>query len=118
EDGWLTITGRLKELIIRGGENISINEVEAAVGAHPLVREVAAFAVPDERFGERVGVAVVLDAAGDPSAAASFDVAACREWVESQGLARFKAPEVVRVVPELPLLPTGKVDRRALRTSG
>lgn len=106
-DGWLTITGRKKDVIIRGGENIAAAEVERVVEAHPAVREAAAVGEPDERLGERVCVFVVADA--------SFDLAECRRWFERQGVARFKTPERIERVGAMPTLAAGKIDRSALR---
>ncbi len=113
DGGWLTITGRIKDIIIRAGENISAAEVEAALESHPAVRQAVAVGEPDERLGERV-VAVVVTAG-------AFDLDACRAHFEALGIARFKTPERVVVVGELPLLPAGKPDREAIRalvTSG
>lgn len=107
DDGWLTITGRKKDVIIRGGENIAAAEVERVVEAHPLVREAAAVGEPDTRLGERVCVFVVGDAA--------FDLVECRRWFETQGVARYKTPERVDHVEAMPTLAAGKVDRAALR---
>ncbi|WP_208029004.1 class I adenylate-forming enzyme family protein [Rhabdothermincola sediminis] len=107
-DGWLTITGRLKALIIRGGENISIAEVERILEEHPAVRRAAVLGEPDERLGERV-VAVVVAPGG-------FDLEECRGWFARRGVARFKTPERVVVVDELPVSATGKLDRAALRS--
>jgi acyl-CoA synthetase (AMP-forming)/AMP-acid ligase II len=115
DGGWLTIVGRVKELIIRGGENIAASEVESTLEAHPAVAAAVAVGMPDERLGERVAAFVVLDPdaalAGDP-----FDLAVCQAWFGQRGLARFKTPEHVEVLDALPLLPTGKPDRAALRT--
>jgi cyclohexanecarboxylate-CoA ligase len=108
DEGWLTITGRLKEVVIRSGENIAIAEVESVLVAHPSVRAAAVVGVPDERTGERV-VAFVVVREGE-----EFDLRTCRTWFEASGVARFKTPEDVYVVDELPLLPSGKVDRRLL----
>jgi cyclohexanecarboxylate-CoA ligase len=108
-DGWLTITGRMKDIIIRGGENISAAEVEAVLEAHPGVRQAIAVGYPDERLGQRVCAFVV--------ASRPFDLATCREWMEAQGVTRFKWPERVEQVDELPLLAAGKVDRAALERS-
>jgi cyclohexanecarboxylate-CoA ligase len=107
DDGWLTIVGRIKDVIIRGGENISAAEVENVLEAHPDVRHAVAVGYPDERLGERVCAFVV--------AAEAFDIDACRVWFEVQGVARFKTPEQVVVVASFPTLPTGKPDRAALR---
>ena len=106
-DGWLTIVGRIKDVIIRAGENISAAEVEAVLEAHPTVRQAVAVGEPDDRLGERV-VAVVV-------APASFDLDECRSHFAAAGVARFKTPERVVVVDELPVLPAGKPDRDAIR---
>ncbi len=107
DGGWLTIVGRLKDVIIRGGENISTAEVEHQLEAHPDVRQAVAVGSPDPLMGERVAAFVV--------GAATFDVEAARAWFAARGVARFKTPEQVIVVDALPTLPTGKPDRDALR---
>ena len=107
DDGWLTIGGRLKELIIRGGENIAAAEVERVLEQHPDVRQAVVVGRPDERFGERV-VAFVVGAPG-------IDVDECRRWFADQGVARFKTPEYVVRVDEVPVLGVGKPDRPTLR---
>jgi cyclohexanecarboxylate-CoA ligase len=109
DGGWLTITGRLKDIIIRGGENIATAEVEGVLEAHPSVRQAVAVGSPDERLGEQV-VAFVLLVPGE-----TFDLDECRRWFESQGVARFKTPERVEVVDDIPVLAAGKPDRDALR---
>ncbi|MBA2283066.1 MAG: AMP-binding protein [Acidimicrobiia bacterium] len=112
DGGWLTITGRLKDLIIRGGENIATAEVEAVCEAHPVVRHAVAVGELDRRLGERVVVFVVLRPGAEPG---SFDRDACRAWFEARGVARFKTPERVEVLENLPTLPAGKADREAVR---
>lgn len=107
DGGWLRIVGRLKDVIIRGGENISAGEVEALLESHPAVRQAVAVGEPDERLGERVAAFVV---ASEP-----FDLETCRAWFAEQGAARFKTPERVVAVEEVPLLAAGKPDRAALR---
>ncbi len=107
DDGWLTITGRKTDTIIRAGENIAAAEVERIVAAHPAVREVAAVGEFDPRLGERVCVFVVGDA--------SFDLDECRRWFETQGVARFKTPERVEHLDTMPTLPAGKINRTELR---
>jgi cyclohexanecarboxylate-CoA ligase len=107
DGGWLTITGRLKDVVIRGGENISTGEVEQALEAHPAVRHAVVVGYPDDVMGERVCAYV--------ESAATFDVDACRQWFAERGVARYKTPEQVVVVDALPLLPTGKPDRATLR---
>ncbi|WP_407567035.1 class I adenylate-forming enzyme family protein [Polymorphospora sp. A560] len=119
-DGWLrtgdlgaldadrifTLTGRVKELIIRGGENVSPAEVEAALLDDPAVAQVCVLGVPSQRWGEEVGALVVAATGTEPDPDRLAGVAAAR-------LARHKVPTLIRTVPGLPLLPSGKVDRRA-----
>jgi cyclohexanecarboxylate-CoA ligase len=104
--GWLRIVGRLKDVIIRGGENISAAEVEAAVEAHPAVRQAVAVGYPDPLMGERVAVFV--------TGPGPFDVEECGRWFASRHLARFKTPERVVHLTQLPQLGSGKIDRGAL----
>jgi cyclohexanecarboxylate-CoA ligase len=108
EDGWLRIVGRIKDMIIRGGENISAAEVEATLEAHPAVRQAVAVGFPDERLGERVAAFVVCDG--------PFDLETCQEWFARSGATRFTWPERVVILDEMPVLPSsGKPDRAALR---
>jgi cyclohexanecarboxylate-CoA ligase len=108
EQGWLTIVGRIKELIIRGGENIVPAEVERVLESHPSITQAVVVGYPDERLGERVAACVV--------ATVPFDLEACQAWFADQGIARFKTPERVMHVDAFPLLSLGKPDREALRT--
>jgi acyl-CoA synthetase (AMP-forming)/AMP-acid ligase II len=102
-DGYLTLTGRLKELINRGGEKVSPLEVDAALLEHPQVAEAVAFAVPDPKYGEEVHGAVVLRGEATPDEILAF----CR-----QRLADFKVPKRLHVTDALPRTATGKVQRR------
>jgi len=104
-DGYLTLVGRLKELINRAGEKISPYEVEDVLLAHPSVAEAAAYPVPDEKYGEQVGVVVVLRGEATPGELAAH----CADR-----LAAFKRPAQVTILPEIPKGPTGKVQRRTL----
>jgi cyclohexanecarboxylate-CoA ligase len=108
-DGWLNVTGRLKDLVIRGGENISTAEVEQVLELHPDVDAAVVVGYPDELMGERVAAFVV--------APATFDLEACQAWFADQGVARFKTPERVVVVDAVPMLASGKPDRAGLRAS-
>jgi acyl-CoA synthetase (AMP-forming)/AMP-acid ligase II len=105
-EGWLTIIGRLKELIIRGGENIVPAEVERVLEAHPAIDQAVVVGYPDDRLGQRVAACVI--------AHAPFDLEECRAWFTAQGVTRFKTPERVVRVDGLPLLSLGKPDRRAV----
>ncbi len=107
EDGWVRIVGRLKDVIIRGGENISASEVEAALEAHPDIRHAVAVGYPDPLMGERVAAFV--------ESAAPFDLEECRRWFAGRGMATYKTPERVERLEHLPLLGSGKADRAALR---
>jgi acyl-CoA synthetase (AMP-forming)/AMP-acid ligase II len=111
QDGRLTITGRLKEIIIRGGENISMNEVESILVLHNDIREAAVVGVPDARLGERVHAFVVLASGASP-----VTVEQLREHFVSRGIAKFKTPELVTTVESLPRNQLGKVQRHLLRS--
>jgi acyl-CoA synthetase (AMP-forming)/AMP-acid ligase II len=106
-DGYLTLVGRLKELINRAGEKISPYEVEDVLLAHPAVAEAAAYPVPDEEYGEQVGVVVVLR--GDSDTTPKELAAYCADH-----LAAFKRPVRMTILPEIPKGPTGKIQRRTL----
>ena len=109
DDGFLFIVDRIKEIIIRGGENISCLEVEAAIYEHPAVDEVAVFGLPDERLGEIVGSAVVLHAGEQ------LDKASLHAFL-AQRLAKFKAPERLWFHQDkLPRVASGKVFKRKLK---
>ena len=107
EDGFLTVQGRLREIINRGGEKISPLEIEVALLRHPDVAEAAAFAIPHPRLGEDVGVAVVLH----PHVAK--EPADLRTFLGTQ-IAWFKVPRRIRFLSELPKGSTGKIQRRRL----
>jgi acyl-CoA synthetase (AMP-forming)/AMP-acid ligase II len=110
EDGYLFIVDRKKDIIIRGGENISCQEVEAAIYEHPLVAEAAVFGLPDERFGEVPG-AVVHFHDGE-----AVDEAALQGFL-CEHIAAFKVPARIWIAPEpLPRLGTEKIDKVGLRT--
>ena len=103
EDGILTLTGRLKELINRGGEKISPLEVDAALIKHTAVAEAVCFGIPDQKYGEIVQAAVVLN-----QTATEIDLQAfC-----SDQLADFKVPERIHILEEMPRTATGKIQRR------
>ena len=110
EDGYLTIVDRKKDIIIRGGENISALEVEEQLLRLPGVAEAAVVAAPDERLGEHVCGFVRLMPGADPP-----DLAAARNQFEKTGLARQKWPEELRVVDEFPRTASGKVQKFVLR---
>lgn len=106
-DGRLRVTGRLKDIVNRGGEKFSVREIEEAVATHPSVRAAAVVGVPGGRLGERVGVAVVSDRD-------DLTLEEIGQAVLDRGLARQKQPELMVVVDTIPTNPTGKVHRGQL----
>ena len=107
EEGYLSLTGRLKEIINRGGEKVSPLEVDAVLMDHPAVQQVVTFAVPHAKLGEEVGAAVVLREGMVASAREIRDFAAAR-------LAEFKVPRHVVILDEIPKGATGKLQRIGL----
>lgn len=103
EHGRLRLTGRLKELINRGGEKISPLEVDAVLLQHPAVAEAVCFGAPDVKYGEVVHAAVVLKTDCAPETLRAF----CR-----QHLAEFKVPVRIHVIDHVPRTATGKIQRR------
>jgi len=107
DEGYLFIVDRIKDLIIRGGENIGCGHVEAALLMHPEVREASVYAVPDERMGEEVGATIY---AGD-----ALDLDQLRAFLADH-LARYELPRhVVRSPEPLPRTPSGKIFKRQIR---
>ena len=107
EDGYLFLTGRIKEIINRGGEKISPREVDEVLLEHPAVAQAVAFAVPDERLGEDVAAAVVLRP-GERATELELQEFAARKLVD------FKVPRRIVLVDEMPKGPTGKIQRIGL----
>jgi acyl-CoA synthetase (AMP-forming)/AMP-acid ligase II len=107
KDGYLFLTGRLKEQINRGGEKISPLEIDDALLAHPAVAEAVAFAIPHDKLGEEVGAAVVLVPGRE------LTEAELRSYL-SERLASFKVPRTIVIVQEIPKGSTGKVQRIGL----
>jgi oxalate---CoA ligase len=104
EDGYISITGRLKEIINRGGEKISPREVDEAIMNHPAVEQIVTFAIPHDKLGEEVGAAVVLRDGQNVSEMELRDFAA-------QSLAAFKIPRKIKFLDEIPKGATGKLQR-------
>ena len=111
EDGYLVVTGRAKDLIIRNGENISPKEIEDILVGHPGIEEIAIVGVPDERTGERACAVIV---AGDGPVP---DVSALRTLLDEHGVATFKVPEEVAVWEALPRNDAGKVLKHKIRAT-
>jgi non-ribosomal peptide synthetase component E (peptide arylation enzyme) len=110
DDGFLTITDRKKDIIIRGGENVSAAEVEELLMRMPGVTEIAVVAAPDNRLGE---VACVFFRMQPGHAAPTL--VEMRDYLAAQGLAKQKWPEHIREVQEFPRTPSGKVQKYVLR---
>ncbi|AOR37353.1 pentalenene synthase [Streptomyces fodineus] len=107
EQGRLTLVGRCKDVVIRGGLNISPAEVESVLITHPDIRDVACVPVPDPHYGERMCACVATSA--------ELTLTELTRHLASCGMEPRKFPERLLVLPALPLGPAGKVDRRALR---
>lgn len=110
EDGFLTVAGRSKELVIRGGENVPVVEVEHLLGGHPAVQSVAVIGLPDSRLGEKVCAVVELKEGSEP-----FTIEEMRAFLTELGLTRHFLPEYLEFVPELPRTSLGKLRKTALR---
>jgi len=108
-DGFLFVEGRLDDVIVRGGENMSPGEIEDVLLQHPQVAEAAVAGIPDDEWGEVVAAAVVLEPA------ATVTEADLQAWVRDH-LRSSRMPEVVEIRAELPYNETGKLLRRVLRT--
>ena len=108
-DGYVRITGRVKDVINRGGEKVPVAEIEQLLHAHPAVRDVAIVAMPDERLGERACAFVVLDDTGE------LDFAAMLEYLDSHRVSKTYWPERLELVDTLPRTPSGKIQKFVLR---
>ena len=108
EDGYVNIVGRIKDMIIRGGENIYPREIEEFLYTHPAVADVQVIGVPDERYGEEVCAWVV------PTEGALLDGEELKEFCRDK-IARFKIPRYIRLVDAFPMTVTGKVQKFKMR---
>jgi fatty-acyl-CoA synthase len=104
EDGFFKVTGRLKDMIIRGGENIYPREIEEYIYTHPAVRDVQVVGVPDHRYGEEALACVILKDGERPEEQEIIDFV-------KEGLSRFKSPRYVKFVDSFPLTASGKVQK-------
>jgi cyclohexanecarboxylate-CoA ligase len=108
-DGYMSITGRVKDIINRGGEKVPVAEVEQLLYEHPAVSDVAVVAMPDPRLGERACAYVVL------RKGASLSLHKVQEYLRTCGMAKQYWPERVEAVEELPRTPSGKIQKYLLR---
>lgn len=109
EHGWVTMHGRMKDIIIRGGENIPVTDIETLLFAHPAVLNAAVIGVPDDRLGERACAVLVL------KPEQSLDMSALSTYLLEQGLSKHYLPERVEIVEELPTTLSGKIQKFRLR---
>ncbi len=110
-DGFLRLTGRVKDIINRGGEKVPVAEIEQLLHEHPAVAEVAIVAMPDERLGERACAFVVRD----PDFAGDFGLAEVRGFLDSREVSRHYWPERVEMIEAMPRTPSGKIQKFVLR---
>ncbi|HEX4732124.1 MAG TPA: 3-phosphoshikimate 1-carboxyvinyltransferase [Solirubrobacterales bacterium] len=110
-DGFLRLTGRVKDIINRGGEKVPVAEIEQLLHEHAAVSEVAIVAMPDERLGERACAFVVLD----PDWSGDFGLAEVRAHLDSHEVSKFYWPERVETLAEMPRTPSGKIQKFILR---
>ncbi|NND75038.1 MAG: AMP-binding protein, partial [Ilumatobacter sp.] len=108
DDGYVNIVGRIKDMVIRGGENIYPREVEEFLAGHPDVADVQVIGVPDEKYGEELMACIV------PAPGTAPDVDSIRTFCEGR-IAHFKIPRYVRLVDEFPMTVTGKVRKVEMR---
>lgn len=108
EDGYVKITGRIKDMIIRGGENVYPREIEEFLYTHPSVQEVQVFGVPDDKYGEQVAAWVQI------KEGQSITEEELREFCSGQ-IAHFKVPRYIKMVSEFPMTVTGKMQKFVMR---
>src|SRR5437763_1885052 len=109
--GYVRITGRVKDVINRGGEKVPVAEIEQLLHAHPAVRDVAIVAMPDDRLGERACAFVVADAEGG----VSLDFDEMVAYLDRARVAKTYWPERLELVGSLPRTPSGKIQKYRLR---
>ena len=109
EDGYCNIVGRIKDMVIRGGENVYPREIEEFLYAHPDIEDVQVIGVPDERYGEELCAWIKMRAGAEP-----LDAAAVRAYADGK-LSHYKIPRYVLVVEEFPMTVTGKIRKVQMR---
>ncbi len=108
DDGYVNIVGRIKDMVIRGGENIYPREIEEFLYTHPEVDDVQVIGVPDERYGEELMAWI------KPRPGADIDLDSIREFCTGR-IAHYKVPRYVKIVDEFPMTVTGKVRKVEMR---
>lgn len=110
DDGYVSLAGRTKDIIVRGGENIPVAYVENVLYEHPDIAALAVVAVPHERLQETAAAALVME-----DGAAALTLETMRDYLEAKGLAKQYWPERVIVLDELPRTPSGKIQKYLIR---
>jgi fatty-acyl-CoA synthase len=110
DDGYVRVVGRIKDMIIRGGENVYPREIEEFLYTHPEVADVQVIGVPDERYGEELMAWIVARPGTQPTEDAIKEF--CRGKI-----AHFKVPRYIKFVDEFPMTVTGKVQKYKMRDS-
>lgn len=113
--GHLAVTGRIKDTIVRAGENVAADDVEENLLAHESIRAAAVVGLPDESLGEKICAAVVLS--HDHPRGRELTLPEVRTFLAERGLASFKLPDRLVVLPTLPVTAVGKIDKTAVRSS-
>jgi len=107
-EGYVNISGRIKDMVIRGGENIYPREIEEFLYTHPDVKDISVIGVPDERYGEELCAWIV------PQPGAAIDLASIQEFCKGK-IAHYKIPRYVKIVEAFPMTVTGKVQKFKMR---
>lgn len=111
-DGQLAVTGRIKDTVVRAGENVAADDVEENLLAHKSIRQAAVVGLPDEALGEKICAVVVMS--HEHPRGERLQLAQVRSFLTERGLAAFKLPDVLRVVPSIPVTAVGKIDKAAV----
>jgi fatty-acyl-CoA synthase len=109
DDGYLNIVGRIKDMIIRGGENVYPREIEEFLYSHPDIVDVQVIGVPDEKYGEEIMASIKLRDDAEP-----LTVEALRAFCQGK-VAHFKIPRYVQITDEFPMTVTGKIQKYKMR---
>jgi fatty-acyl-CoA synthase len=109
DEGYVAIVGRIKDMVIRGGENVYPREIEEFLYTHPDIDDVQVIGVPDERYGEELMAWVRMRPGAEP-----LTIEALREYCEGQ-LAHFKIPRYLHLTEEFPMTVTGKIRKVEMR---
>jgi fatty-acyl-CoA synthase len=109
DDGYLNIVGRIKDMIIRGGENVYPREIEEFLYSHPDIVDVQVIGVPDEKYGEEIMASIKLR-----EGAEALTVETLRDFCQDK-IAHFKIPRYVQITDEFPMTVTGKIQKYKMR---